>query len=411
MPPMTRDELARYAQMIVKGCVAFRRGDTLVVLANAAHRELVVALAETAYDAGARAVDSVVDDARVAAARISRGSEAALGYRPPWAVALARGLTDERTAVVRVMGEFEQAVLADLPPERVAEDAKRAQAATPFLMKASREGRSRGTICAWPTADWAARVFPGTDAARAQRRLARELLSFCRLGPEDPPGHAGWTSHLAQVRRRAAKLTRLELRELHVRDSGTDLRLRIVPSSMWRGGGEQTHWGRRIAMNVPTEECFVSPDAAATEGRFRCSRPRHFGGRVIEELAGEFRNGRLVRLEAKREADRDWLARYLASIPNAERLGEVALVDSTSRIGQTGRVYHHALLDENAAAHIAFGNGFAKTRTVPVGRARHGVNRSRTHIDVMIGTDDLEATGVTETGRRVSLVRDGLWQI
>ena len=411
MPPMTGEELARYAQMIVKGCVAFRRGDTLVVQANAAHRELAVALAETAYEAGARGVDVVVDDARVAAARIARGSAEAIGYRSPWELARVRGFTDERTAMVRVMGEFEQDVIAGLPPERVAEDAQRAQASTPFLQRALRESRIRGTICAWPTPEWAARVFPGTDAARAQRRLARELLSFCRLGPDDPPGHSGWTDHLALIRRRAAKLTRLELRELRVRDRGTDLRLRIVASSRWRGGGEETHWGRRIAMNVPTEECFVSPDAAATEGTFRCSRPRHFGGRVIEDLAGEFRNGRLVRLEASREEDRDWLARFLAAIPNADRLGEVALVDSSSRIGRTGRVYHNALIDENAAAHIAFGSGFAKTRSVPVGRARHGVNRSRTHIDVMIGTDDLEATGVTEKGRRVTLVRDGVWQL
>ena len=107
---------------------------------------------------------------------------------------------------------------------------------------------------------------------------------------------------------------------------------------------------------------------------------------MIEGLAGEFRGGRLVRLKAKREADRDWLARYLAAIPNADRLGEIALVDASSRIGQTGRIYYNGLLDENAAAHMAFGSGFAKTRTVPIGRQRYGVNRSKTHIDVMIGT-------------------------
>ncbi len=131
---------------------------------------------------------------------------------------------------------------------------------------------------------------------------------------------------------------------------------------------------------------------------------------MIEGLAGEFRGGRLVRLEARREADRDWLARYLASIPNADRLGEIALVDRSSRIGRSGRIYYNGLLDENAAAHMAFGSGFAKTRSVPVDRRRHGVNRSKTHIDVMIGTDDLEATGVTRSGRRVRLVRDGEWQ-
>jgi len=179
---------------------------------------------------------------------------------------------------------------------------------------------------------------------------------------------------------------------------------------MWRGGGEKDRWGRQIAMNVPTEECFISPDAAATEGTFRCTRPREFGGRVIEGLSGEFRGGRLVRLNAKRRADRDWLAQFLAAVPNADRVGEIALVDSSSRIGQTGRVYYDALLDENATAHFAFGSGYAKTRTVPVGRRRYGLNRSATHIDVMIGTDALNAFGITQSGRRVALVADGAWQ-
>jgi aminopeptidase len=408
---MTAAELGRYADMIVTGCIALRRGDTVIVRGNPAHRDLVAAVAEAAYRHGAVFVDNVVEDPRVTAARIAHGHDDALGHATTWSLVRARRMGDEDVAVVQIMGEFEPEVLAALPPERVAEDATRRQARSPFLIRARREGRLRTTICAWPTEQWAARVFPGVDPAKAQRRLARELLSFCRLGPGDPNGHKGWTEHLATIRRRAARLTKLELRELHLRDRGVDLRLSIVPNSMWRGGGEKDYWGRQIAMNVPTEECFISPDAAATEGTFRCSRPRSFGGRMIEELAGEFRGGRLVRLRAKRDADRDWLARYLGSIENADRLGEVALVDSTSRIGRTGRVYYNALLDENAAAHIAFGAGFAKTRTVPVGRKRHGVNRSRTHIDVMIGTDELEAVGVSEEGRRVTLVRDGLWQV
>ena len=406
---MTAEELQRYAEMIVRGCIAFRRGDVLLQRAGIPHRELAVAVAEAAYRAGAAAVEVEYDDPRLYAARITHAASSSLGLRTKAQRERMRSLGDENVAIVQVMGEHELDVVAGLPPERVAEEAKRLQSGT-GMSRIRREGRLRGTICAWPTDDWAARVFPGLDVAKAKRRLARELLWFCRLGPDDPPGHKGWIEHLATLRRRATRLTKLDLAELHVRDAGTDLRLKIAPFSMWRGGGEKDMWGRRIAMNVPTEECFISPDAAATDGTFRCSRPRSFGGRVIEDLAGEFRNGRLVRLKAKRASDRDWLARYLASIPNAERLGEIALVDSSSRIGQTGLVYYNGLLDENAAAHMAFGSGFAKTRTVPLGQKRYGVNRSKTHIDVMIGTDALEATGITQKGRRVPLLADGLWK-
>lgn len=405
---MTRPELERYAEMIVRGCIAFRRGDTLIEQASIAHRELAVALAEAAYRAGTVAVDVDYDDARVYAAKITHGSKAALGHQTPWRQARTRALGDETVAIVSVMGEFELGVTGDLPPERIAAD--HAGRGSRALARIRREARLRGTICAWPTDEWAARVFPGDDVEKAKRKLARELLWFCRLGPDDPPGHKGWTEHLAALRGRAARLTKLDLKEVHVVDDGTDLRLAIAPFSMWRGGGEKDHWGRSIALNVPTEECFISPDAAATEGVFRCSRPRSFGGRMIEGLAGEFRGGRLVRLRAKREADRDWLARYLAATPGAERLGEIALVDSSSRIGRTGRIYYNGLLDENAAAHMAFGSGFAKTRTVPITRRRYGVNRSKTHIDVMIGTDALDAWGLTKSGRRVALVTDGAWR-
>ena len=406
---MTPDELRRYSELIVRGCIAFRRGDTLVQRVSIAHRDLAVAVAEAAYRLGAAAVDVDYDDSRIYAARIRHGSNAALGRRTPWQADRMRALGNENVAIVQVMGETELEVLADLPPERVAEDSKRL-AGSREMARIRREGRLRGTICAWPTDEWAARVFPGMDVEKAKRRLAQDILWFCRLGPKDAPGHKSWTEHLAALRRRATRLTKLDLKEVQVQDNGTDLRFKIAPFSMWRGGGERDHWGRPIAMNVPTEECFISPDAAATEGTFRCSRPRSFGGRVIEDLSGEFRGGRLVRLKAKRDADRDWLARYLGAIPNADRLGEIALVDSSSRIGQTGLIYYNGLLDENAAAHMAFGSGFAKTRTVPIDQKRHGVNRSKTHIDVMIGTDALNASGVTQSGRRVALVSDGTWQ-
>jgi aminopeptidase len=408
--PMKPEELRRYAEMLVRGCLALRRGDTLLQRVGIPHRELAVAVAEAAYQIGAAAVDVEYHDSRVYAARILHASKSALGGRTSWQRERIRALGNENVAILQVMGEHELDVVAGLPPERVAEDSKRL-ASGPEMARIRREGRLRGTICAWPTVDWAARVFPGMETAKAQRRLAQDILSFCRIGPKDPPGHTGWVAHLATLRRRATRLTKLDLVELEVRDRGTDLRFKIAPFSMWRGGGEKDRWGRHIAMNVPTEECFISPDAAATDGTFRCSRPRSFGGRVIEDLSGEFRGGRLVRLKAKRQSDRDWLSRYLAAIPNAERLGEIALVDSSSRIGQTGLIYYNGLLDENAAAHMAFGSGFAKTRTVPIGRKRYGVNQSKTHIDVMIGTDDLDAVGITRKGRRVSLVSGGTWQI
>jgi len=62
--PMTQPELRRYAEMIVRGCIAFKRGDSLIEMVNLGHRDLAVAIAEAAYRAGALTVDVQYEDSR-----------------------------------------------------------------------------------------------------------------------------------------------------------------------------------------------------------------------------------------------------------------------------------------------------------------------------------------------------------
>ena len=91
--------------------------------------------------------------------------------------------------------------------------------------------------------------------------------------------------------------------------------------------------------------------------------------------------------------------------PAPSRLGEVALVDRASRIGPLGTVFYDTLLDENAASHIALGQGleFAIDDEDDVAR----MNDSDIHIDFMIGSDDVAVTGITRDGREVPLLRGG----
>jgi aminopeptidase len=281
----------------------------------------------------------------------------------------------------------------------------------PWYLRGVRADRRRWGAIAFPTACWAGLVYPELGEAAAKRRLADDLLGFCRLGPDDPPGYAGWEQHVDAIARRAATLTELALERVELRGPGTELDLGLSPGTRWLGGREQNAHGRIVAPNFPTEECFTSPRAGAAEGTFRCSRPLSFHGREIEGIAGEFRRGRLVRLETTRDEDRDYLAAFLDTDPGARRLGEVALVDRASRIGRAGRMYFNTLLDENAAAHIAFGFGFEGARIVEPGRRAAGVNRSNLHLDVMIGTEELEATGVAAGGRRVPLIAGGAWAV
>jgi aminopeptidase len=306
------------------------------------------------------------------------------------------------------MGETEPDALAGLDPRRIALEQGGLSRQLPWAGQPRRERRRRLAFVACPTETWASRVYPGARPETALRRLARDLLRFCRVGPDDPPGWRGLRDHLDRLERRAERLTKLRLERLELRGPGTDISLRIPANALFRGAYDYNAHGRRFAANVPTEELYTSPDPAGTEGVFRCSRPVRHGGVLLEGLSGEFRGGRLVRLDGKGGSG-DYLRAYLGAVRNADRLGEIALVDSSSRIGQARRTYFNALIDENAVAHMAFGAGFADTRP-PEDRGR-GINRSDIHVDVLLGSDELEVTGVRSGGRRLPLIRDGAWQV
>ena len=92
----------------------------------------------------------------------------------------------------------------------------------------------------------------------------------------------------------------------------------------------------------------------------------------------------------------------------AARLGEVALVDDEGRIGKLDTVFYDTLLDENAASHIAFGQGFP---FVIAEEERGRVNTSEIHLDFMIGSNDLRVTGITADGERVPVLVEGHWQV
>ncbi|HJZ60926.1 MAG TPA: aminopeptidase [Miltoncostaeaceae bacterium] len=402
---MGPEDLARYAERVLRDAVAFRPGDTLIADGETAHRELLVALAEAAYRGGARHVEIRYTDRRVQLAKLLDGTDDALGVVTPWDERRLRGTLDPRTAVVHVSGEEEPGLLAKVDPARTSTDYARRAKQLRWYLNAIVEHRVRWTIVAWPTAAWARRVYPELARTEAQRRLAADLLSFCRLGPGD--GEDGWSRHARRLERRVAALNRRRFTGLELRGPGTSLDIALVPGARWMGGGEVTTHGARIYPNFPTEEVFTSPDPRGTEGTFRCTKPLSFAGRLIEDIAGTFRRGRLTEISARKAGDRDLLERTMSTDRGAGRLGEIALVDRASRIGQTGRVYWDTLLDENAASHMAFGDGFAHTRLD--GQPR--VNRSAVHLDVMIGSAEVEVIGLGARGRRVPVLAGGEWRL
>jgi aminopeptidase len=92
----------------------------------------------------------------------------------------------------------------------------------------------------------------------------------------------------------------------------------------------------------------------------------------------------------------------------AARLGEVALVDRAGRIAESGEVFFSTRLDENAASHIALGNAYRDA----VGESDWPrINQSEIHIDFMIGSNQVDVSGVTTGGDEVPVLTGGDWRI
>ena len=98
----------------------------------------------------------------------------------------------------------------------------------------------------------------------------------------------------------------------------------------------------------------------------------------------------------------------------ASMLGEVALVPKESPINKSGLLFMNTLFDENACCHVAVGEGFQEVidgfenKTLEEIHAM-GVNDSIIHVDFMVGSDDLDITGVKEDGSEVSIFVNGTW--
>jgi aminopeptidase len=156
---------------------------------------------------------------------------------------------------------------------------------------------------------------------------------------------------------------------------------------------------------MPTEEISTTPDPARVDGVVAATKPLDISGTVVRDLRVRFEGGRAVEIEG---TNAEALRARTEQDEGAARLGEVALVDRAGRIGQTDTVFFNTLLDENAASHLALGNGYA----VSVGSEdRPRINTSAIHIDFMIGGDDVAVSGITRDGAEVPLLRDGNWQI
>jgi aminopeptidase len=394
--------LETYAQLAVQVGLNLQPGQTLGVNALIEHAPLVRAIARQAYEAGARYVDVLYTDQHVRREHIALASDDQLGFSPPWLVTRLRELGETGGALVAITGNPEPELFADLDGERVGKARMREVAEESLKLT---DGLCNWTIVAYPNEGWAQTVFGEPDVERLWEAVGRAV----RLDEADPI--AAWREHLARLQQRAEALNERRFDHLRYRGPGTDLTIGLHPDSEWQAALDESRGIKHVA-NMPTEEVFTTPDARRVDGTVRSTLPLQIQGNIIRGLEVRFEGGRVKEVHA--ESGEEVMRTHAATDDGAGRLGEVALVDGHSRVGQTGLVFYDTLFDENASSHIALGASILQAvpgsseQTADERHAR-GVNHSSIHTDFMIGSNELEIDGVTSGGDTVPIMRNGDW--
>jgi aminopeptidase len=377
-------------------------GQIVTVSAELGLEEFVREIAARAYRGGARFVDVTYYDPQLKRVRIEHAEEDTLAFVPPWYAERVVELGRSHCARVAVAAPSDPDALKGLDPVRLGRDQL---PAIPEWMQVLGERTVNWTILPYPTLGWARLCHPDLDGEAALDRLSRDIAHVCRLDEPDPV--AAWRARVEELRAVGARLNALQLDALHFEGPGTDLTIGLLPSSSWVGAMATTIDGLEHLPNLPTEEVFTTPDPMRAEGRVRSTKPLVLvDGSIVRGLEVRFEGGRAVEIEA--EEGVELMRARAARDEGAARLGEMALVDRESRIGQLGTVFYETLLDENATSHIALGAAYEEAVAeddLP------RINRSGIHVDFMIGGDEVDVTGIMRDGGRIPLLRGGSWQI
>ena len=393
---VTDERLDRYAELAVRVGANVQPGQQVLVRGLVEHAELVRALVRQSYLADASYVHVQYDDQHVRRARIELGPDEMLTHSPEWLKTLAE--ESSGMAQLGTTGDPEPELLADLDGDRVSRAIP--LEAVKIFMRQHHDRATNWCGVGAPNEGWAMQVFGEPDVERLW-----ELVAFCfRLDEPDPV--AAWTEHLDRLDARGAALTALQPDAIRYRGPGTDLTVGLLPTARWVSARFRTASGIEYVANMPTEEIFTTPDPRRAEGTIRSSMPLSFGGQLIRGLELRLSDGRVTGVEA--ESGADLVRGHVATIENADRLGELALVEKDSRVGRSGTLFYNTLFDENATCHIAYGFGIP---TAFDGEPDEAMNVSTMHVDFMVGGPELEVDALLADGKAVPLIRDEEWQL
>jgi aminopeptidase len=404
--------LERYAKLLVRWGANVQPGQIVNISAEVVHRDLVYRVAQEAYRAGASAVMLDLIEPRLQRFKLETVNDEYVSITPKHVPAKYQQIVDDHGAQIKIIGPEYPMLLAGVDPKRVNDERKAFYTSVrSFYEEGIGKSKVHWTIGAAATPGWGTRIFPELSPQEAEEALWRNIFSITRVAHEN--FMELWQEHDKTLQRRAQLLNDLEIQSLRFTGPGTDLVVGLSERARFKGGSDRGPTGASFSPNLPTEECYTTPDWRKTEGTVRTTRPFLVNGVLIRDLVLHFRHGEIASFEAATGAET--FREYISSDPGARRLGEVALVGIDSPIFRSGKVFEEILYDENAACHIAIGfaykNCLDRFGTITTEELEAiGCNESIVHTDMMISDEQVSVEAELYRGGTVPILTNGEWQ-
>ena len=406
---MDKTLLEKYANLIVKKGLNIDPGQEVYIIAGVDQMDFLYMVVEKCYQTGASRVHIDIKDQGLSRLAYLYMTEDKLGEVAPWELATWQWRKDNLPALLWLDSDDPSGLDDVDATKRANSQIARYPIIKPF--RDATENRFQWCIAGVPGVKWAKKVFPNLDDASAVEKLWEAILYTARVDENCPIEN--WNKHNEIIHKRCEILNNYKFKSLHYQSSnGTNLTVGLMEQGIFAGGSEKDLSNREFNPNIPSEEIFTTPKSGVAEGIVYSSKPLSYQGKLIENFSIEFKDGKAVAVKA--ETGPEDLEKMIAMDEGAARLGECALIGKNSPINNLNILFYSTLYDENASCHFAMGRGFdicvdnfakyTKEELISL-----GVNDSMIHVDFMIGTDDLEVSGITEDGTEVAIFRNGDW--
>lgn len=403
-------KIERYAKLVVRKGVNVMPGQEVVLMVPVECALFARLLVSAAYEAGAGHVTVIWNDDAVTRLTYENVALAYFEQTPEWQRVQLDSLAEAGACFIFVEGADPEA-LKGIDPKKPAAASKAKNSQCTVFRRGLDFNVNPWCIAGAPVAAWARHVFPDVPDEVAVYRLWCAILSVARADGDDP--ESDWELHDATFEKNLRFLNDRHFDALQYRSAnGTDFTVGLTDRHIWAGGKCETPEGHPFFPNIPTEEVFTSPDRMRADGVVHSALPLIHHGNKVEDFWLKFEGGMVVEYGAR--LGEDTLKSILETDEGARRLGEVALISKNTPIRESETLFFDTLYDENASCHLALGVGFPECYDGGYEMSaeelrEHGVNTSATHVDFMIGTDDLTITGIQADGTEVPVFVNGQW--